>query len=66
MGIVTTADGTVVNRELLAYGMAWVYTAYCKVSLCQEWKQVEQQARQVKVGLWGGKSRSPLGVEKKL
>lgn len=56
VGIVTTADGTVVNRELLAYGMAWVYTAYCKAPLCREWKQVEQKARQAKVGLWADKS----------
>ena len=59
VGIVTTADGTTLNRKLLRAGMAWLYTAYCKAPLCQKWKQLERQAQQAKVGLWADKNTVP-------
>lgn len=52
VGIVTTREGTVLNRELLANGMAWLYTKYCKLSTCRDWKKLEQKARRSKTGLW--------------
>lgn len=52
VGIVTTQDGTVLNRELLANGMAWLYTKYCRNSVCRDWKAVEQKAKRARVGLW--------------
>lgn len=59
VGIVTGPDGTVLNRELLAEGMAWLYTAYCKAPVCREWKRVEESARLKKVGLWADVSPTP-------
>ncbi len=52
VGVVTTSDGTNLNRELLANGMAWLYTKYCTSSVCREWKSVEQKAKRSKIGLW--------------
>lgn len=59
VGIVTTPGGAVLNRELLAEGMAWLYTAYCKAPICGEWKREEEAARQKKVGLWAEASPTP-------
>lgn len=59
VGIVTTPDGIVLNRELLMEGMAWLYPDYCKAPICGEWKQVETSTRQAKIGLWGDTSPTP-------
>lgn len=65
VGIVSAPNGTVLNTELLAGGMAWLYPDYCKAPICGEWKQVETSARQRKVGLWGGKNPLPPWVWRK-
>ena len=54
VGIVSTRDGKVLNRELLASGMAWLYTAYCKAPFCREWKKAENTAKTVTVRTVGG------------
>ena len=59
VGIVTTQDGKVLNRELLAQGFAWLYSSYCKASFCRDWKALEQQAQKSKLGLWVDKSPIP-------
>jgi micrococcal nuclease len=59
VGIVIDPDGAVLNRELLAEGMAWLYTAYCKAPVCGEWKREEEAARQKKGGLWADASPTP-------
>ncbi|MDM8214675.1 thermonuclease family protein [Desulfovibrio piger] len=59
VGIVTDPDGAVLNRELLAEGMAWLYTAYCRAPVCVEWKREEVAARQKKAGLWADASPTP-------
>lgn len=59
VGIVTAPDGTVLNRELLTEGMAWLYTAYCKAPVCKEWRKEELAARRAKVGLWADSSPTP-------
>ena len=44
--------GKEVTEEMLKAGMAWIYTAYCKIPECKQWKQVESQAKTAKIGLW--------------
>ena len=45
-------DGKEVAEEMLKAGMAWVYTAYCKIPECEHWKELETQAKTAKIGLW--------------
>ena len=45
--------GQSVQEMLLERGHAWVYTKYCKIPQCAEWKEIEARARAQKVGLWG-------------
>jgi len=40
------------NEELIKKGFAWVYKQYCSESFCNEWFQLEREARQNKLGLW--------------
>lgn len=65
VGIVTAPDGKVVNRQLLEAGMAWLYPAYCKASVCGEWKKVEAVARKARRGLWADRSPVPPWVWRK-
>ena len=41
-----------VAEEMLKAGLAWVYTSYCKIPECKQWKELETQAKTAKVGLW--------------
>lgn len=59
VGIVTTQNGKVLNRELLAQGFAWLYSSYCKASFCRDWKALEQKAKKARLGLWADKSPIP-------
>jgi micrococcal nuclease len=43
---------TLANEELIRQGLAWVFTRYCDRPICQEWKALEEDARQAKRGLW--------------
>jgi endonuclease YncB( thermonuclease family) len=43
---------TLVNEELIREGLAWVFTRYCDRPVCQEWKQLEAEARKARRGLW--------------
>ena len=40
------------NEELIRNGFAWVYKRYCSESFCNDWLQLEQEARVNKLGLW--------------
>lgn len=51
VALVSVGD-LVINRLLVEYGYAWVYDRYCKKSFCAEWKQLEEEARTAKRGLW--------------
>ena len=44
--------GLHLNEELIAVGLAWVYTRYCDRPICQKWKRLEFEAREAKMGLW--------------
>lgn len=41
-----------VAEEMLKAGMVWLYVNYCKIPECKQWKQLENQARNAKIGLW--------------
>jgi micrococcal nuclease len=43
---------TCVNEEIVREGLAWVYDYYCKDSVCSQWRDLENQARATKIGLW--------------
>jgi micrococcal nuclease len=58
VGIVSLADGTVVNQETIRAGFAWVYPYYCKRPICLEWIRLEGKAGTEKEGLW--KDESPV------
>lgn len=45
-------DRTHVNEELIRVGAAWVYPRYCTTAGCQRWKELQQQARTQRIGLW--------------
>ncbi len=43
---------TLVNEKLGRQGLAWVFTRYCDRPICQEWKKLEEAAREARRGLW--------------
>ena len=45
-------NGQSVNQHLLQEGYAWVYTRYCRKSVCSVWKGVELFARLQGRGIW--------------
>ena len=47
-----TVGTTLVNEELVREGFAWVYTRYCKRSVCRAWGLLEEEAREARRGLW--------------
>lgn len=51
-------NGTNVNRAMIEAGYAWVYSTYCKESFCDEWKDLQNQAKKERTGLW--KDKNPL------
>ena len=51
VALVSVGD-LVINRLLVEYGYAWVYDRYCRKPFCDEWKQLEEEARKAKRGLW--------------
>lgn len=42
----------VLNGELVEAGLAWVYPAYCRKPICDDWRRKEEMARRDKKGLW--------------
>lgn len=45
-------NGQCLNAEIVRTGRAWVYTKYCRIKLCDEFRALEKAARASKVGLW--------------
>lgn len=52
VALVRLPDGTLLNEVLVADGLAWVYEEYCREDLCQRLRELEQQARRERRGLW--------------
>jgi endonuclease YncB( thermonuclease family) len=41
-----------VNAAMVANGYAWVNPDQCKIAECPNWKEIESQARVLKLGIW--------------
>jgi len=53
-------QGVLVNEELVRLGAAWVYPRYCRAEpYCSRWRELEQEARRERRGLWLDKSPQP-------
>lgn len=52
VGIVSLDDGSVLQKELLQAGAAWLYDRYCRRPVCIGWQTLESTARKRKVGIW--------------
>ncbi len=56
---VVMVNGTNVNQSLLEAGYAWQYRKYCKESFCDNWLQLESNARVSMRGLWADDPVAP-------
>ena len=52
IGLVYLPDGRLLNKLLVENGYAWVYDIYCQIPECSNWKNLETQAKNKKLGLW--------------
>jgi len=43
-----------VNAAMVGNGYSWVNPGTCKVDACTYWKQLEAQAKNLKLGIWSG------------
>lgn len=59
VGIVKTGRNTSLNEELLKNGLAWYYEKYCRIPICGKWKNIEQNAKRNKIGLFQDKNAIP-------
>ncbi|WP_420811219.1 thermonuclease family protein [Desulfosediminicola ganghwensis] len=41
-----------VNESLISCGYDWQYRKYCKASFCDDWLELDEQAKSLKIGLW--------------
>lgn len=41
-----------ISREMIAQGAAWVYPFFCREPECDQWRELEAQARTGRRGLW--------------
>ena len=48
-----------VEEEMIRSGMAWVYPKYCLEQLCDQWIDIQINARSMRVGLWADKAPVP-------
>jgi len=47
------------NGQLVGYGLAWVKPKECKARLCDEWRRLEELARQNAIGIWSESGMIP-------
>jgi endonuclease YncB( thermonuclease family) len=59
VALVCLEDGEPVNRRLVSAGLAWVYTAYCHIPECAQWRKDEARARRDRRGLWQAPHPTP-------
>ena len=52
VAIVVLPNRKIVQDILLQQGLVWVYTKYCKVDKCKDWKRMEKQAQSARKGIW--------------
>ncbi len=56
---VVFVNKTNVNEQILSGGLAWVYRKYCKASFCDDWTDLEREAKVSRVGLWSHNDSVP-------
>jgi endonuclease YncB( thermonuclease family) len=52
-------NGSNVNEQIVKQGYGWVYRKYCKGAFCNDWLELEKQARNSQIGLWADKNPTP-------
>lgn len=52
VGMVITSDGVNVNERVVREGLAWVYDYFCRDPVCDDWRDLEERARDSGIGLW--------------
>lgn len=48
-----------INARIVANGYAWVNPVECKITDCDQMKQMESQAKRLKLGIWSGYNPLP-------
>lgn len=52
-------NGINVNEALLESGHCWVHRYYCQERICDQWKELEEEARKAGRGLWNHQNPVP-------
>jgi micrococcal nuclease len=52
--VIRKGKASSVNAAMVGNGYAWVNPDQCKVDDCTYWKELESQARKLKLGIWSG------------
>ncbi len=47
-----SAGAVSINEEQVRDGHAWVYPRYCRIRICDRWRELERQACSRSIGLW--------------
>ena len=47
------------SEAMLQAGLAWVYETYCREERCQDWRELQEEARRQRLGLWADRSPTP-------
>jgi endonuclease YncB( thermonuclease family) len=55
VGVVFVGSNNI-NEEIIRAGYAWQYRKYCKASFCSDWLDLEEQAKNSRIGLWKDKN----------
>lgn len=57
--ITPVSGGPSLNEVMVSSGLAWVYTKYCTIDLCQAWRNLEEDAKTRRAGLWAENAIPP-------
>jgi len=63
---VVSVDGQSVNEEMVRQGAAWVYPHYCREEICDTWRNLQDDARLARRGLWANKKAIPPWRERRM
>lgn len=58
-GVVLLDDMIVLQDALISAGLAWVDNRYCKMAVCDQWRQHQADAKTARRGLWADDSPIP-------
>lgn len=54
-----------INEELVRQGAAWVFSRYCRQPICSQWRALQKEAQQQRVGLWSLPNPEPPWVKRR-